>query len=240
MKQFKAIFGIDADEVRKACVLMPFINKNTLKEFKIKHFTRGKLYEAGNSRDFTLIHSGIGSGLTGDAVLYLADNGCKNIILFGSCGLLESRKVNLDIGSLVSPKKSYSCESFSRMLHNIDIPPEVYSPDKELLENFLEFGKRENVPEVTSATIASLKLEEERAAYFSQKGIEVIDMECSAFFAAADYAKIKALAFFYVSDIINKKPFYKNLALSDSYKLSASIKRAICLLCSFIQENLSA
>src|SRR3989338_3318263 len=131
MKDFDVLFGIPKQEVKRTCVLMPFLLREALREFKIGRLTRGKLYGAGNSRDFTLIYSGLGPALTGDGVLYLAEAGVKNVILFGPCGLLAENN-GLGIGSLVSPLKAYSLESFSRMLSNQDIDSQAYYPDNKL------------------------------------------------------------------------------------------------------------
>ena len=217
---------------------MPFLLKEALREFKIGRFSRGKLYGAGNSRDFTLIHSGLGPALTGDAVLYLKDTGCKNVVLFGSCGLLAENN-GLGIGSLISPLKAYSLESFSRMLSNHDTVSSVYYPDKKLLEDFAS-ATGSAITQVTCATVSSLKLEEERKGGWLKQGIEAVDMECSAFFAAASHCGFKALAIFYVTDIIGVKPFYQEIGLKDKAKISLARKMAASLLCKFIQENLSA
>src|SRR3990167_2100456 len=154
MKNFEVLFGIPKQEVRRTCVLMPFLLREALREFKIGRLARGKLYGAGNSRLFTLIHSGIGPALTGDALLYLKDTGCKNVILFGSCGLLAQNN-GLGIGSLVSPIKAYSLESFSRMLSDQDIASDVYYPDKKLLEDFISSANGAT-KQISCATVSSL------------------------------------------------------------------------------------
>ena len=217
---------------------MPFLLKEALREFKIGRFSRGKLYGAGNGRDFTLIHSGPGPALTGDVVLYLKDAGCKNLILFGSCGLLAENN-GLGIGSLVSPSKVYSLESFSRMLANQDIASDVYYPDKKLLEDWIS-AAGSSIKQITCATVSSLKLEEERKDIWLNQGIEAVDMECSAFFSAASHSGLKAMAVFYVTDIIGVKPFYQEIGLKDKAKISLARKMAAGLLCKFIQENLLA
>jgi len=213
--------------------LMPFISKDALQWFGIRRFARGKLYGAGNSRNFTLIHSGLGPALTGDALLYLKDTGCKNVILFGSCGLLAQNN-GLGIGSLVSPIKAYSLESFSRMLSDQDIASDVYYPDKKLLEDFSSAAGNSITP-VTCATVSSLKLEEERKDDWLKQGIEAVDMECSAFFSAAGHSGLKAMAVFYVTDIIGVKPFYQNMGLKDKAKIFLARKKAAGLLCKFIK-----
>lgn len=217
---------------------MPFLLKEVLKEFKIGRLARGKLYGAGNSRDFTLIHSGLGPALTGDAALYLKDTGCKNVILFGSCGLLAENN-GLGIGSLISPLKAYSLESFSRMLSDQDIASDAYYPDKKLLEDFISSANGA-IKQISCATVSSLKLEEERKDTWLKQGIEAVDMECSAFFAAASHSGFRSIAIFYVTDIIGVKPFYQEIGLKDKAKISLAQKTAAGLLCKFIQENLPA
>ncbi len=238
MKSFSALFGIEADEIKKICVLMPFISKDALGWLGVRRLARGKLYGAGNGRDFTLIHTGMSQALNGDAVLYLAEAGCKNVILFGSCGLLRENN-SLGIGSLISPSKAYSLESFSRMLANQEITSEVYYPDKKLLDDFVS-ASGNSIKQVPCVTVSSLKLEEERRGAWLRQGIEAADMECSAFFAAASHSGLKAMAVFYVIDIIGVKPFYQNMGLKDKAKIILARKRAAGILCKFIQENLPA
>jgi len=233
MKDFEVLFGITTQEVRGTCLLMPFISKDALQWFGIRRFARGKLYGAGNSRNFTLIHSGLGPALTGDALLYLKDTGCKNVILFGSCGLLAQNN-GLGIGSLVSPIKAYSLESFSRMLSDQDIASDVYYPDKKLLEDWSSAAGTA-ITQIACATVSSLKLEEERRGVWLKQGIEAVDMECSAFFAAASHSGLKAIALFYVTDIIGVKPFYQNMGLKDKAKIFLARKKAAGLLCKFIK-----
>src|SRR3989339_1856394 len=229
MKDFEVLFGITTQEVRGTCLLLPFISKDALQWFGIRRFARGKLYGAGNSRNFTLIHSGLGPALTGDALLYLKDTGCKNVILFGSCGLLAQNN-GLGIGSLVSPIKAYSLESFSRMLSDQDIASDVYYPDKKLLENLISAAGNVITP-VTCATVSSLKLEEERKGDWLKQGIEAVDMECSAFFAAASHCGFRSIAIFYVTDIIGVKPFYQEIGAKDKTAILTAKKKAAGLLC---------
>ena len=217
---------------------MPFLLKEALREFKIGRLARGKLYGAGNSRDFTLIHSGLGPALIGDVLLYLRDTGCKNVILFGSCGLLAQNN-GLGIGSLVSPIKAYSLESFSRMLSDQDIASDVYYPDKKLLEDWSSAAGTA-ITQITCATVSSLKLEEERKGAWLKQGIEAVDMECSAFFAAASHCGFSSIALFYVTDIIGVKPFYQEIGLKDKEKILLARKKSADFLCKFIRKNLPA
>jgi purine-nucleoside phosphorylase len=233
MVLFKTLFGIDNFQVKKNCVLLPLISKGVLNFFKLRRFSEGKLFGAGNADDFTLIYTGMGPVLTGDAVLYLKETACENLILFGSCGLV-TEKQGLSIGSLVSPSKCYSRESFTDLLLGRDKPPGVFYPAGDLFRQFLTSGQGQEIKEVTCSTISSLKLEAEMAGSFIEQGIDVVDMECSAFFSAADFTGLKAIALFYVSDIINKQPFY-SLDAQAKLKLLFAIKKSVAILREFVK-----
>lgn len=237
MGKFKALFGIEESQVKNTCIILPLLRKGVLKDLGVKEFSKGKLYSSGNSDFFTVIHTGIGPGLSGDAVLYLEKTLCQNIILFGSCGLVKEEK-DVGIGSLVVPYKCYSLESFTEMLLQNKNNWRAFYGDKTLVENFLKVNK--NIKKLACATLGSLKLEEGYIDKFKEKNIQIVEMEAAALFSASAYINRKALALFYVTDIINKKPFYEELADADKLKLSSSIKSAANILCKFIEKNLSA
>jgi purine-nucleoside phosphorylase len=181
----------------------------------------------------------MGPALVGDAVLYLKETPCQNIILFGSCGLVNE-KDGLSIGSLVSPFKCYANDSFTKMLLESDIRPKAFYAHKALLEKFLNANQNTHIRKVTCSTVSSLKLEQDFLGLFKERDIEVVDMECSAFFSAAAFAGLKAIALFYITDIIKKKPFYSGLGPVLKSKLHFSVKNAANLLCEFIKKNSSA
>jgi len=112
MYTFKSLFGISAKEIKNTCVLTPFCTKFTLKAFGISQFHKTGLYASVNAKTFTLIKTGIGAPFVGDAVLYLEKTTCKNIILFGSCGLIPERQNNMKIGDLVIPQSALDLENF--------------------------------------------------------------------------------------------------------------------------------
>jgi purine-nucleoside phosphorylase len=231
MTKFKALFGIKESEIKDTCVLMPLLFKGALDLFGVKDLLRGKIYSSGNAKHFTLINTGIGPGFTGDAVLYLADTACKNIILFGSCGLVKPCD-SLDIGSIVTPVECFAMESFTNLLlKNHDF--KTFYPDEKMVKSFLDTNK--NVQKVTCATLGSLKLEEENLDLFVRRNIQAVDMECSGLFSAAQYKNLKAMALFYISDIIGKKPFYEKSSREDQTRLLSSIKSAIKSICCFIK-----
>jgi len=231
MTKFETLFGIKESKIKNTCVLMPILPKSVLSLFGIKGLSRGKIYSSGNVENFTLINTGIGASFAGDAALYLANAGCRNIILFGSCGLVKSSG-NIVVGSLVAPIECYAMESFTNMLlRNNDF--KTFYPDKALVESFLNNNK--DVQKVSCATLGSLKLEEENMDLFAEKNIQVVDMECSSFFAAGTHKHLKTIALFYVSDIISEKPFYTEFSPDDKSRLLSSIASGVKSICKFVK-----
>ncbi len=232
MSCFPALFGIKPSQIQENCILMPLLLPGILEKLKIKKLYRGKLFAAASTPKFSIVVSGLGPALTGDAVLYLKESPCKNIILFGSCGLVKE-KPGLSIGSLVSPAKSHAHESFSQFLLEKNRKPEVSYPERKLFRRLMEFGQNRGLKEVTCATLSSLKLEEKMRRDFIKSKVDVVDMECSAFFSACGFSGIGGAAIFYISDIIKEKPFYRSLDPVSRIKLNQSIERATGLLCEF-------
>jgi len=220
MNKFEALFGVKESRIKSTCIIMPFLKKGTLKAFGVKEFSKGKLYGTGHSELFTLIHTGMGPALTGDAVLYLNNTSCKNIILFGSCGLIESTK-DVKLGSLITPLNCLSIESFTEMLSGCNRDWSVSYPDKNMLESFLKTNNQ-HIKKAVCASVGSLNLEEENIDLFKTKNIEAIDMECSAVFAASKHINCRAMALLYVSDILIEKPFYMKLNKKEELMISSS------------------
>jgi purine-nucleoside phosphorylase len=233
MAAFERIFGVKSSSIKETCVLLPFLKRSVSEAFGIKTLSKGVLFAAANADKFTLIHTGMGPFFVGDALLYLSETPCRKVILFGSCGS-TGLNPTLSVSALVTPRHCYSLESFSEMLSEIKTRWPIYSPDRKLLRKFLGAFK-EDVKEVTCATVGSLKLEEERADLFKKKSVDVLDLECSAFFAAARYTGLAALALFYVTDVITDKPFYEPLKPDEKTRLFASMKKAAVIIRTFIE-----
>lgn len=238
MKKFEALFGIKEKEIKKTCILSPFTEKGILEGLGIKAVKQGKLYAAAKGNGFTFIHSGIGAGFTGDVILYLKETQCRNIIFLGSCGLVRE-KDGLAIGSLVTPFRSYAYESFSNLLLGKGERTQIFSAHQILLEDFLKTNYDAGIKRVTCATLSSLKLEEEMLDTFRLHNIDVLDMECSAVFCAAGALGLKAIALFYISDIVKKVPFYSQFTPALKSALSAGQKKAGRILGDFIRERLT-
>jgi len=234
MNKFEILFGLKESQIKSTCIIMPFLKKGILKDFGIKQLSKGRLYSTGNSASFTLIHTGISASLTGDAVLYLSNTSCKNIILFGSCGLVESTK-DIKLGCLITPLNCLSMESFTEMLSASNKDCNISYPDKNMLESFLNTNNQ-YVKKTACASVGSLNLEGENVDLFRTKGIQVVDMECSAVFSASKHIGCKAISLLYVTDILAEKPFYMKLNKKEEEIINSSTKNAVRILCDFIKK----
>ncbi len=236
MDKFETLFGIKKSEVRPTCILMPFLRRYILKGFGATSLSRGKLYGATSNSSSTLIHTGVGAAALGDAVLYLGETACKEIMLLGSCGLIDNSK-NLGIGSVVSPSVAYEAESFTQLLQQDDRDWKTFYPDRNLYQSFLKESGALDTKEATCLTVGSLRLEEEKLDLLRGRGIQVVDMECSSLFSACGYIGRRSLALLCVTDIVGSKPFYAKLDNSENSAVSNSFKKAIDTLCDFIKKR---
>lgn len=233
MNVFKNLFGLDPGDMQENCILLPCVNKDLLAAFGVLEFTGGKLYGCAQGDGFTLIHARIGACFVGDLVLYLKQTPCRQVFLFGSCGSAGF----LDVGRLVLPVRCFARESFSALLRGEDKPWPVFYPDNLLCESFQKRLNDCRVDEVTCMTLSSLKLEEGLVEEFKDNKIDVLEMECSAFFAAASKIRLPAMGLFYVSDVVGKKPFHEDLSASDKQAVKAGMKNGIKALCGFMRKK---
>ena len=193
-----------------------------------------KWKDKASTKDFTFIYTGLGSAFLGDAVLYLKDSPCQNLILFGACGLTAQTK-ELKIGSIVSPGECYAWESFSDNLFKESHNLKLSYPDKDLL-NKLTVPHSWGIKRVRGATLGSVNLELENLNVLKEKGIEAVDMECSAFFNAAQFIKRKAVSMLYATDIIDEKSVYAPFSPDERRLVHAARKKTADILKHFCKE----
>ena len=227
MDIFRSLFGITADKIKKTCILAPFITKEMQDVLGIKKLSRGILYASGYNSILSVICTNSGSANVGDAVLHLRETNCKNLIFFGTCGSLN--KNAFPKASFVLIDKALSKDSFVDMLLKRE-PVDVFYPDKRLLNSFYSFGSDLNIKKACALTVGSLKLEEDYLNSINKKHIDVIDMETSAFFAAAKSVRKKAVSFLHVTDHIKDLPYYKAFSkknISDIKKNAVLAFRAL-------------
>ena len=231
MTVFQKMFGISERDVRKNCIICPandsplFINEGDK--------SKGLFFSAVSAGDTTVIIIK-NNFLAGDCVLSLKETSCENIFLFGSCASTGQHS----IGSIHLAEKSFSLESFSEMLEKSGAS-ESYSPDKVLFDKFIGYSKGGNISPSYFAAVGSILLEKNYLEWFAQNSIGCVDMESSMIYSAAAHIKRKALALAYVTDIIEKKPFYDPLSKEESAKVASGRKALSGLLSDFIKNELA-
>ncbi len=211
MDRFKTLFGLPSKDIRPICVLTPFLTRQVAKSFGVRPMTKGYLYRCAQHPRFSLIHTGQGPCLTGDAVLYLQKSPCRYILFFGSCGITPwAWAPGTSPPRLVIPRSALAMEGFSPLLGPPPQNPDTFHPDKQLLQALraLPYPEHPSVAFGHLASFGSLKLEENYLSYFQKNAVLGVDMECSAVFAAAKACGKKAIALLFVTDVIGRRPFY--------------------------------
>jgi purine-nucleoside phosphorylase len=234
MDAFSALFGSDRSEIAPTCVLLPYARKNVLGWLGVSSLSRGRLYQTGRGDGFSAVQTGMGAVYLGDAVLYLAEAGAKNFVLFSACGLLSPRPDD-EIGSLLVPRV---CSDLGRRQ---DVGGAARyaaaSPDPGLLRLLLSCpGARE----VAAASVGSLKDVEENPERLRRSGIEAVDLECAALFSAARETRSRAGALLYVTDIPGVLPHYRAVSPAERGALFLKVRRAAEWLRTSIGAKLSA
>ncbi|MGE0268784.1 MAG: hypothetical protein AB7S78_10065 [Candidatus Omnitrophota bacterium] len=207
MITFEQLFGIQKEKIKKTCVLTPFLSDELVQSFDLKEFFRGSPFSCGQSEDISLIHTQIGAPFVGDAVLYLSDTPCENLIFLGACSAVKPS--DLHLGMIVIPGPVANCESFTSLLtRQINHTP-LITGDQTLFGKIFELEN--SLTKVTCASFGSFKLEETYGEFLQQNNIQVVDMEVCAFYHAARHIGRKGAALLYVSEIMGEKHAFEPL-----------------------------
>jgi purine-nucleoside phosphorylase len=156
-------------------------------------------YTITNADELTFIKCGIGAAHIGDLTLALGKTACKRAYLVGTVGGISEK---LNIGDIFISDNATDGESFSGWLKGRSIN-QTYEPAKTLTS-----GLKNIFPNAISGkvlTMGSLLAQNKE----NTKGFDALDMESSAFFAAAAKAGIEASGIYIVSDLPLKQPLYQ-------------------------------
>jgi len=227
MDVFKKLFGIEKSRIKPQCILTPLDEVGLFAGGRAGGRARGDYFRVADSRHATLIGTRY-SLLAGDCILSLADTPCRDIYLFNCCGGIDTA-----IGKAYSVTKAFEFENFSGMLAGKG-EGACYLPDAGLAGEFASFS---SLPEGTCATVGSLALEAMHLPRFRALGVNCLDMECSAVFAASKKAGKRALALLYVSNSVPDKPWHEHLDRRDVERLGRARKDLAAMLLRFIARE---
>ena len=206
MHSFRSLFGVTPSNIKKTCLITPFLSRGVLDGLGISNISKGMLYACGTNRRFGLISTYMGAGFVGDAVLYLKETPCERLFFFGSCGAVRDDK-KLGIGTLGIVSRAISQDSFVNTLLNRK-PSHIFYPDKKLAARV---EKESGSVPLTCLSLSSLKLEEDYLDFLDDASIDVVDMEAAVFLAAARFISRPALPLVFISDILKSRPYYRSL-----------------------------
>jgi len=227
MDVFKKLFWVEKSCIKPQCILTPLDEVGIFAGTRPGGRARGDYFRVVDSPHATLIGTRY-SLLAGDCVLSLADTPCRDIYLFNCCGGIEA-----GIGMAYSVTKAFDFESFSGMLAGKG-EAGCHLPDAAVAGACAAFSVG---PGAICATVGSLALEAMYLPRFHALGVNCLDMECSAVFAAAKQARKRALALLYVSNSVPDKPWHEQLDRRDIQRLGRARKDLAAMLLRFIARE---
>lgn len=163
----------------------------------------------------TYIVTGVGAAACLDLVTVLQNTKCKKILFIGSAGAL---KKGINIGEIAIPANVVCAEGASRYINgNLknDNFGYKYSVDKKLYYNLINDLKNRKINDLVTVhtglgiSVESIVFQYDYISLFDEFGCKFIDMESSAFLAAANNVNIKALIIYCISDNLSQdEPLY--------------------------------
>jgi len=222
---FKDFFNMDAENIKRNCIIC---NEFDIDLFS-KDIKKGLFVKTANIENCSVIALK-NNFLAGDAVLYLKETQCENIMLFGSCGGCA----NIEIGDLVLIEKAYNFESFSDMIAG-NRHQTSFEASKEIFDEFYRQNMDEKIIRTNSGCCSSLILEKKFVGFFKENNISALDMESSIIFCAAQEIGVKFGAAMYVSDHIENKSWGSDLDIKDKTAVSQARKRLAQMVAGFFK-----
>jgi purine-nucleoside phosphorylase len=128
----------------------------------------------------------------------------------------------------VMPSQACAAESFCDLLLEPEREWRSLLPSADLVEQITE--QDANIQLARCLTVGSLKLEPGLAPRWLRRGIAIVDMECSAFFAAADHVRLRAAALFFATDVVQGRPFYAPMEPQIESRIAEAKSRGCAIL----------
>jgi purine-nucleoside phosphorylase len=179
-------------------------------------------------KEVTVILTGVGPSRVGDLVSILSLTAAKEVLFAGAVGGLAPE---WKIGDWFVPTEAADAEGYTRYVQEPFADTVARAPliscDGGLEKALEEFLRKRMITPRTGRvfTIGSIAFEsEENLRHLAGSGFDALEMELSAFFAAARHHDLRAAALTYVSDLPlgsslwQKKSQEENEALRDAYR----------------------
>jgi purine-nucleoside phosphorylase len=241
---FEFAFGCSCDTLYDRAIITPVLSVDKFTEgAEAKSVFRGRLYSGVNAVKngvgFTVIKSGIGDRLLGDAVLLLAVSPVKELVFAGSCGGFNDVKV----GDILICENAFDGEGFSKYFDEGFNMSELFSSGKAIsadtgyasrLKEFIAVNSSKSYASGNIFTIGSFMAEEsDFVKNIEEKGFSGIELELSAVYSAARAAGLKAAALTVVSDLPLVRPLW-DLTKEERVKYNNGVSEMVRLLSEFM------
>lgn len=185
-----------------------------------------------DGRCFTYIVMGVGAANCMDIVFALEKSSCRKLLFLGSAGAL---KKIYNIGDFAVPKGVISAEGATRYIGNDlneDMFGRIFYATNEIQKKIHNVLKKivdkygVSVSENLGISVESILLQYRHMEELLEMECDFIDMEASAFLAAAHAVKMNAAVVFCISDnICNAEPLY--LVAPEKTKFRKKIRKMV-------------
>lgn len=203
----KFIQKIDMSERVVMCfyseVIEKLLNEGKLKEIKVLYSQIGKhpIYELDyKGKKVTVFHPGVGAALGGALMEEVIALGGKKFISCGSGGVLDK---NIVVGHIIVPNSAVRDEGTS--YHYVEPSREISVNKKAIraIENVLKAHKCSYLLGKTWSTDSFYRETKDKMKLRKDEGCLVVEMECSAFCAIAEYRNVVFGQMIYSGDDIS-------------------------------------
>lgn len=183
-------------------ILEYFLKEYKYEEIKSTSIKKHPVYKVNvNGKEIAVFLTGIGAPLCVALCEELCEMGVKNILMFGSCGVLTDIKE----ASIIIPTSAVRDEGTS--YHYAEASEEI-SLDKKYVDALINLCKSSNVDYVVGKTWSNDAFYREtrgKVAHMIGRGCVCVEMECSAMTAFARFRGVNFSQFFYAADSLAKE-----------------------------------
>lgn len=241
---FEFAFGCSCGALYDRAIITPVLSPEKFTGgFEIRSAFRGRLYTGVNAvkngAGFTVIKSGIGDRLLGDAVLLLAVSPVKELVFAGSCGGFNGTRV----GDMLLCENAFDGEGFSRYYGEEFDASKLFGSGKEIsadtgylsrLKEFIAGNSSRRCESGSIFTIGSFMAEEsDFVKNIEDRGFSGVELELSAVYSASRAAGLKAAALTVVSDLPLARPLW-DLTKEERTEYNNGVDEMIRLLSEFM------
>ena len=247
---FSFTFGCSSSTITRKVIITPFMSlKRFTEDGEVLESFKGRVYSGKKLKsargEYTLIYSGIGDRLLGDAVLLLGTvTPAEEILFAGTCGGMNE----CQIGDIVLCERAFNGEGFSAYykkdfsMRDIFDRGELISADGKYISVLKDFFDEKITDERPFRsgdifTIGSLAAESKETLLNIQgKGYLGVDMELSAVYKAAAASGLKSAGVLVVSDLPIEKPFWESLTSFEEDEYNSGVEDMVDVLKDFVEE----